>query len=164
MSRAPKRERIGRNRTHPCAWSASMRQEERSEARDGETRRNMRTGLTAFQDIRSPPPLSFARRPWSLKSVAENKAEEPETRVRKGQRQDLYRPPRLLLAGGPRRMGTVAVWRRLHAPPDRDMAASEPESQDSVVGTRDADGRALLDSPRRVLQASLSAVCRYALV
>ena len=60
-------------------------------------------------------------------------------------------------------MGTVAVWRRLHAPPDRDMAASEPESQDSVVGTRDADGRALLDSKNCVLQARLSAVCRCAL-
>ena len=83
-----------------------------------------------------------------------NRQQNSETRVRKGLRQDLYRPPRLPRRGGERRIGTVAVWRRLHAPPDRELAARRPETQDTVAGMRNANGRALLAALECVLQAS----------
>ena len=78
---------------------------------------------------------------------------------RRSARQDLYRPPRLPSAACGWRLGTVAVRRRLHAPPDKETAARHPETQDAAVGMRDANGRALLEALQGVLQAGFSTIC-----
>ena len=83
-----------------------------------------------------------------------------ETRVRKVLRQDLYRPPRLPSAACGWRLLTVAVWRRLHAPTDEGIAARRPETQNSVTGVRDANGRTLLDALQGVLQRKFFTICR----
>ena len=56
-------------------------------------------------------------------------------------------------ADGERRIGTVTVWRRLHAPPDREAAATGLQTQHAVVGARDANGRAFVEARKSALQA-----------
>ena len=67
-------------------------------------------------------------------------------------------------AAGESRVGTVAVWRRLHAPPERGTAARVPETQDEADGMRDASEGEFSEALRRSLQAKLSTACPHALL
>ena len=66
-------------------------------------------------------------------------------------------------AAGERRIGTVAVWRRLHAPPDGGPAARVLNTQNPVARTRDANGRAFSETLQSISQVKLSTVCRNVL-
>ena len=50
----------------------------------------------------------------------------------------------------------------MHAPTDKETAARQPETQDAVVGMRDANGRTLLDVLQNALQGKFFTVCPQA--
>ena len=58
--------------------------------------------------------------------------------------------------------GNGGRWRRMHAPTDKETAARRPETQDAVVGMRDANGRTLLDALQNALQGKFFTVCTQA--
>ena len=101
----------------------------------------------------------------SVVAKARRKSKISESsKARKDARQDLYRPPWLLLSGWRMEGETVTVWRRPACAAGRGMAARVPETQDEADGMRDASEGEFSEALRRSLQAKLSTACPHALL
>ena len=141
-----------------CSWRVSSCSRK---ALQRATRRQMATGLTVCQDIRSRPLCTCVLRPCLRLRLSSGKQEGAKESRQCGRVCDRT----FIAASVAERDLRVAAGNRgrsaaLHAPPDEGIAARRPEKQNSVTGVRDANGRALLDALQGVLQRKFSTVCR----
>ena len=113
-----------------CMCTASVQRRSRGAPMRAKRRQGLRLSRVAVIVLGCHSLVRHRRRsrsPKTKRKNLENNSRNPKLECGRLCDRTFFRPPRLLSAACGWRLRTVAVWRRLHAPTDKETAARRPE-------------------------------------